>query len=195
MKDELQNTENNQETASNPTGEQEKEGTDLVFSKNQQAEIDRQITAAVANALSRRDKMHEKSQEEAIKAALEAERKKAAMTAAERLTAEQEERQKTLDEREKALNQREFKGAIMEKLAKTGLPLELVDILSTSCDADNVDDTITNLKSMVDSAVNTAIKEKSTQREPRASQSVTDNNISSFADDIVSFSLKNRKVK
>lgn len=171
------------------------ETEELTFTKAQQAEIDRKITEAVANALARRDKAHEKSQIEAVKAAREDERKKLAMTAEQRFTAEQEERKKALDEREQALNLREFKGAVIEKLAQNSLPLNLADLLATSCDDESVDTTIKTLRATIDSEVNAALKNKATQREPKASRAFSDAASPELEDELARFGNEIRKVK
>lgn len=137
------------------------------FSKEQQAEIDRQISKSVDNALKKYQSKAEKEKLKAIEKAKNDAIEYAKLTAEEKQEADLQEKIDNIEAREKAINQKELLNNIKADLNENGLPSELAESLVVIEDNEKIKENIKSIKEIWDSAIKEEVKKALSGKSPK----------------------------
>lgn len=179
-------TKTNVETDSITADKIKTDSEEELFTK---AEVDRQITLSVENALKKRQKKFDEELERVARETAENAIREAKMTEEERAKANFDKREAELQRREMEQARREMLVEIKSELGDRDLPLTFADYLVT----DNIDESmnaIAEIKQEWDSQIAEAIKAKARQKEPRATSEASAPVTLSYAE----LAKKHRKV-
>lgn len=178
-KGEIMTEENNiaVENQNDNQNEAGKEQTGISF--KDQSELDSFVDTKLNKAL---ETAHSKWEEEAKEREDKA-KQLAKMTEAERIKAQQKERDEALSKREHDLQMREYSIQAKSTLAEVGLPNsdELVSLV-LSDDVEKTSNNITYLKEVIAEAVNKRVDELSNQTTPKESGSLSKTKTTDFAE-------------
>lgn len=149
------------ETTNNKQGEVNQPNDDkLVFTPK---EFDSEVDTRIANALATaKEKWDEEKQAEINQA-----EELAKLSAADRKKAEDEARQKALDERESALNRRELTVNVSSLLKERELPTDLAESLVKLGNADEISTVVDSLQQAIQQGINDGVKDRLRQDPPK----------------------------
>lgn len=154
MADEVETTNNNQGEVNQPNDDK------LVFTPK---EFDSEVDTRIANALATaKEKWDEEKQAEINQA-----EELAKLSAADRKKAEDEARQKALDERESALNRRELTVNVSSLLKERELPTDLAESLVKLGNADEISTVVDSLQQAIQQGINDGVKDRLRQDPPK----------------------------
>lgn len=154
MADEVETTNNKQGEVNQPNDDK------LVFTPK---EFDSEVDTRIANALATaKEKWDEEKQAEINQA-----EELAKLSAADRKKAEDEARQKALDERENALNRRELTVNVSSLLKERELPTDLAESLVKLGDADEISTVVDSLQQAIQQGINDGVKDRLRQDPPK----------------------------
>jgi hypothetical protein len=154
MADEVETTNNNQGEVNQPNDDK------LVFTPK---EFDSEVDTRIANALvTAKEKWDEEKQAEINQA-----EELAKLSAADRKKAEDEARQKALDERESALNRRELTVNVSSLLKERELPTDLAESLVKLGNADEISTVVDSLQQAIQQGINDGVKDRLRQDPPK----------------------------
>jgi len=142
---------------------------EVIFTTEQQAEVDRQISKAVENALARKADNNQAAIDKAVAEALAKAEKESKLSAAEKEKLRLTEREKALEEKEKEFERKNLVVEVKGKLTEMGLPIMLAEIIADKSDKDDVDQVLEDIKSDWDEKLQEAIKAGARQSTPRTS--------------------------
>lgn len=152
------------------------------------ADVDREITKSVDNALKRQQKKLEEQRNKEVANAVAKALKEAKMSEEELLESKLTEREKELERREREQETRELLVEVQEKLVENDMPATFAEYI-VSDDRDKTLEAVDSFKSEWDRAISEKTKEKARQKEPIAKTN-TVRKTSSIAE----LAKKNRKV-
>ncbi|NLT85674.1 scaffolding protein [Leuconostoc pseudomesenteroides] len=154
MADEVETTNNKQGEVNQPNDDK------LVFTPK---EFDSEVDTRIANALATaKEKWDEEKQAEINQA-----EELAKLSAADRKKAEDEARQKALDERESALNRRELTVNVSSLLKERELPTDLAESLVKLGNADEISTVVDSLQQAIQQGINDGVKDRLRQDPPK----------------------------
>ena len=154
MADEVETTNNKQGEVNQPNDDK------LVFTPK---EFDSEVDTRIANALATaKEKWDEEKQAEINQA-----EELAKLSAADRKKAEDEARQKSLDERESALNRRELTVNVSSLLKERELPTDLAESLVKLGNADEISTVVDSLQQAIQQGINDGVKDRLRQDPPK----------------------------
>lgn len=154
MADEVETTNNKQGEVNQPNDDK------LVFTPK---EFDSEVDTRIANALATaKEKWDEEKQAEINQA-----EELAKLSAADRKKAEDEARQKALDERESALNRRELTVNVSSLLKERELPTDLAESLVKLGNADEISTVVDSLQQAIQRGINDGVKDRLRQDPPK----------------------------
>lgn len=154
MADEVETTNANQVVEDNQNDDK------LTFT---QKEFDSEVDTRIANALATaKEKWDEEKQAEINQA-----EELAKLSAADRKKAEDEARQKALDERESALNRRELTVNVSSLLKERELPTDLAESLVKLGNADEISTVVDSLQQAIQQGINDGVKDRLRQDPPK----------------------------
>jgi len=154
MADEVETTSANQGVENNQNDDK------LTFtSKEFDSEVDKRIANALETA---KEKWDEEKQAEIDQA-----EELAKLSAADRKKAEDEARQKALDERESALNRRELTVNVSSLLKERELPTDLAESLVKLGNADEISTVVDSLQQAIQQGINDGVKDRLRQDPPK----------------------------
>lgn len=139
-----------------------------------QTELDKKIEAEadrkLSKALEKKQAEWQEQQQQAIKDALENEKRLSKLSEKERKDEELTTREKQIQQRLQVIERKELKADVVSDLSEKGLPSTFADFLL----ADNAENTLKNInafKEAYDKAVNETVKQKLRQDPPRTGDS------------------------
>ena len=154
MADEVETTKANQVVEDNQNDDK------LTFTPK---EFDSEVDTRIANALATaKEKWDEEKQAEINQA-----EELAKLSAADRKKAEDEARQKALDERESALNRRELTVNVSSLLKERELPTDLAESLVKLGNADEISTVVDSLQQAIQQGINDGVKDRLRQDPPK----------------------------
>lgn len=154
MADEVETTNANQVVENNQNDDK------LTFTpKEFDSEVDTRIAKALATA---KEKWDEEKQAEINQA-----EELAKLSAADRKKAEDEARQKALDERESALNRRELTINVSSLLKERELPTDLAESLVKLGNADEISTVVDSLQQAIQQGINDGVQDRLRQDPPK----------------------------
>ncbi|WP_407631987.1 DUF4355 domain-containing protein [Leuconostoc falkenbergense] len=154
MADEVETTNANQVVEDNQNDDK------LTFTPK---EFDSEVDTRIANALATaKEKWDEEKQAEINQA-----EELAKLSAADRKKAEDEARQKALDERESALNRRELTVNVSSLLKERELPTDLAESLVKLGNADEISTVVDSLQQAIQQGINDGVKDRLRQDPPK----------------------------
>lgn len=154
MADEVETTNNKQGEVNQPNDDK------LVFTPK---EFDSEVDTRIANALATaKEKWDEEKQAEINQA-----EELAKLSAADRKKAEDEARQKALDERESTLNRRELTVNVSSLLKERELPTDLAESLVKLGNADEISTVVDSLQQAIQQGINDGVKDRLRQDPPK----------------------------
>lgn len=154
MADEVETTNNKQGEVNQPNDDK------LVFTPK---EFDSEVDTRIANALATaKEKWDEEKQAEINQA-----EELAKLSAADRKKAEDEARQKALDERESALNRRELTVNVSSLLKERELPTDLAESLVKLGNADEISTVVDSLQQAIQQGINDGVQDRLRQDPPK----------------------------
>lgn len=154
MADEVETTSANQGVENNQNDDK------LTFTSK---EFDSEVDKRIANALETAKEKWEEEKQAEINQAEEL----AKLSAAERKKAEDEARQKALDERENALNRRELTVNVSSLLKERELPTDLAESLVKLGNADEISTVVDSLQQAIQQGINDGVKDRLRQDPPK----------------------------
>lgn len=167
-----------EETDTTENTNDENEQKETTFS---QADVDREISKAVNKALENRDAKHQQELDNAIKNALEEEKRLSKLSEKEREAEELTQKEKELAEREAEINRRILHSDAVDALQERGLPSDFADFLVKE-DGETTLENINTFKKAFDEAINAGVKEQLRQDTPKAGSAPSKGNVPSVAD-------------
>lgn len=154
MADEVETTNANQVVEDNQNDDK------LTFTPK---EFDSEVDTRIANALATaKEKWDEEKQAEINQA-----EELAKLSAADRKKAEDEARQKALDERESALNRRELTVNVSSLLKERELPTDLAESLVKLGNADEISTVVDSLQQAIQQGINDGVQDRLRQDPPK----------------------------
>lgn len=154
MADEVETTNNKQGEVNQPKDDK------MVFTPK---EFDSEVDTRIANALATaKEKWDEEKQAEINQA-----EELAKLSAADRKKAEDEARQKALDERENALNRRELTVNVSSLLKERELPTDLAESLVKLGNADEISTVVDSLQQAIQQGINDGVNDRLRQDPPK----------------------------
>lgn len=154
MADEVETTNNKQGEVNQPNDDK------LVFTPK---EFDSEVDTRIANALATAKEKWDEEKKSEINQAEEL----AKLSAADRKKAEDEARQKALDERESALDRRELTVNVSGLLKERELPTDLAESLVKLGDADEISTVVDSLQQAIQQGINDGVKDRLRQDQPK----------------------------
>lgn len=170
--------ENTKET--DTTKNEEKTNVELTeeeLRKKIESESDRKLQSA----LQKKEEEWEIKTQEAIKNALEEEKRLSKLSEKEQEEERMTKREKELQDRENELKRKELKAEAITDLSNKELPTEFADFLLAE-DAEKTLENINSFKKAFDAAVNKAVKEELRQDSPNSGAGTSNKNIKNIAE-------------
>jgi len=142
---------------------------EVIFTTEQQAEVDRQISKAVNNALARKADDNQAAIDKAVAEALAKAEKESKLSAAEKEELRLSEREKELEAKEKEFERKNRVVEIKGKLTDMGLPIILAEMIADKTDEDEIEEVLENLKTNWDEKLQEEVKAGARQSTPKTS--------------------------
>ena len=140
-----------------------------VEDEEKKAEVEEEVeveqTVTVEEMKRRLDRLEEKHKGQ-LAEALEKERTYSQMSEKEKQDAQLVEREQELHEREQAIARMELQAEVRSDVQGKGLPVELVEILTTTSDKEQILETVNAIKKLVDESITEGVKATARQSPP-----------------------------